>query len=136
MLGERVWYVSDGGSVFIKCPVCDGNRKVTTQTADYGEVKIECPRCKGIGSASYSKPVVYDGFVVKSHITLAVGDDAPSFNYVLVNDASALERFKNSGNVYTFSRCEIYKTRKEAEEAANQETEIRKNKAEERVGIK
>ena len=69
--------------------------------------------------------------MVRSHINLDVVDDVPSFIYDLVEDASDLEKFKTNQDRYTFSRYEIYKTKEEADKAANQETEIRKSKAEE-----
>ena len=57
----------------------------------------------------------------------------PGFIYDLVRDESELEKFKANEDRYTFSRYEIYKTKEEAEKAADQETKIRKLKAEEQL---
>ena len=135
MPGDKVWYIGNDcrNEVTIKCSTCQGNGKVKTQTADYGEVEMMCPRCKGYSVAGYYPAKAYQGYVVRSHITLDAVDDVPNFIYELVENASDLEKFKTSVDRYTFSKYEIYKTKEEAEKAANQETEIRKSKAEERL---
>ncbi len=134
MPGDKVWYIGNDcrNEVTIKCSTCQGNGKVKTQTADYGEIEMMCPRCKGYSVARYYPAKAYQGYVVRSRITLDAADDVPSFIYDLVENASDLERFKTNEDMYTFSRYEIYKTKEEAEKAANQETEIRKSKAEEK----
>lgn len=133
--GDKVWWIGNDcrNEVAIKCSACEGKGKVKTQTADYGEVEITCPHCKGSGVARYEPAKAYQGYVVRSHINLDVVDDVPSFIYDLVEDASDLEKFKTNQDRYTFSRYEIYKTKEEAEKAANQETEKRKSRAEERL---
>ena len=135
MPGDKVWYIGNDcrNEVTIKCSTCQGNGKVKTQTADYGEVEMMCPRCKGYSVARYYPAKAYQGYVVRSRITLDAADDVPSFIYDLVESASDLEKFKTSVDRYTFSKYEIYKTKEEADKAANQETEIRKSKAEERL---
>lgn len=137
MPGDKVWYIDNDcrNEVTIKCSTCQGNGKVKTQTADYGEVEMMCPRCKGYSVARYYPAKAYQGYVVRSHITLDAVDDVPSFIYNLVENASDLEKFKANEDRYTFSRYEIYKTKEEAEKAADQETEIRKNIAVEKVKI-
>lgn len=133
--GDKVWYIGNDciNEVVIKCPVCEGRGKVKIQTADYGEVEITCPHCKGNSVARYYPAKAYQGYVVRSHITLDAVDDVPSFIYNLVESASDLERFKTNEDRYTFSRYEIYKTKEEAERAADQETKIRKSRAEEQL---
>lgn len=135
MPGDKVWYIGNDcrNEVTIKCSTCQGSGKVKTQTADYGEVEMMCPRCKGYSVARYYPAKAYQGYVVRSRITLDAADDVPSFIYDLVESASDLEKFKTSVDRYTFSKYEIYKTKEEADKAANQETEIRKSKAEERL---
>lgn len=130
--GDKVWYIGNDcrNEVTIKCSACQGNGKVKTQTADYGEVEITCPHCKGNSVARYYPAKAYQGYVVRSHITLDAVDDVPSFIYNLVENASDLERFKTNEDRYTFSRYAIYKTKEEADKAANRETEIRKSMAE------
>lgn len=132
--GDKVWYIGNDciNEVVIKCPVCEGRGKVKIQTADYGEVEIICPHCKGNSVARYYPAKAYQGYVVRSHITLDAVDDVPSFIYNLVENASDLERFKTNEDRYTFSRYAIYKTKEEADKAANRETEIRKSMAEEK----
>lgn len=132
--GDKVWYIGNDciNEVVIKCPVCEGRGKVKIQTADYGEVEIICPHCKGNSFARYYPAKAYQGYVVRSHITLDAVDDVPSFIYNLVENASDLERFKTNEDRYTFSRYAIYKTKEEADKAANRETEIRKSMAEEK----
>ena len=132
--GDKVWYIGNDciNEVAIKCHVCEGRGKVKTQTADYGEVEITCPHCKGHSVARYYPAKAYQGYVVRSHITLDAVDDVPSFIYNLVENASDLERFKTNEDRYTFSRYAIYKTKEEADKAANRETEIRKSMAEEK----
>ena len=132
--GDKVWYIGNDciNEVAIKCPVCEGRGKVKIQTADYGEVEITCPYCKGNSVARYYPAKAYQGYVVRSHITLDAVDDVPSFIYNLVENASDLERFKTNEDRYTFSRYAIYKTKEEADKAANRETEIRKSMAEEK----
>lgn len=132
--GDKVWYIGNDciNEVVIKCPVCEGRGKVKIQTADYGEVEIICPHCKGNRVARYYPAKAYQGYVVRSHITLDAVDDVPSFIYNLVENASDLERFKTNEDRYTFSRYAIYKTKEEADKAANRETEIRKSMAEEK----
>lgn len=132
--GDKVWYIGNDciNEVAIKCPVCEGRGKVKIQTADYGEVEITCPHCKGNSVARYYPAKAYQGYVVRSHITLDAVDDVPSFIYNLVENASDLERFKTNEDRYTFSRYAIYKTKEEADKAANRETEIRKSMAEEK----
>lgn len=134
MPGDKVWYIGNDciNEVVIKCPVCEGRGKVKIQTADYGEVEITCPHCKGNSVARYYPAKAYQGYVVRSHITLDAVDDLPSFIYNLVENASDLERFKTNEDRYTFSRYAIYKTKEEADKAANQETEIRESMAEEK----
>ena len=136
--GDEVWWVGNDcrNEVAIKCSACEGKGKVKTQTAEYGEVEITCPHCKGNSIARYEPAKAYQGYVVRSHITLDAVDDVPSFIYDLVESASDLEKFKTNEDVYTFHRYAVYKTKKEAEKAADQETEIRKNRAEERIKIK
>lgn len=132
MPGDEVWWVGNDcrNEVAIKCSTCEGKGKVKTQTAEYGEVEITCPHCKGNSVTRYEPAKAYQGYVVRSRITLDAADDVPSFIYDLVKDESDLERFKANEDRYTFSRYEIYKTEEEAEKAANQETKIRKSKAE------
>lgn len=132
MPGDKVWWVGNDciNGVTIKCSTCEGRGKVKTQTADYGEVEITCPSCKGNSIARYEPAKAYQGYVVRSHITLDAVDDTPSFIYDLVENASDLEKFKTNEDRYTFHRYAIYKTKEEAEKAAKQETEIRKSKAE------
>lgn len=134
MPGDKVWWIGDDcrNEVVIKCSTCEGKGKVKTQTADYGEVEITCPHCKGSSVARYEPAKAYQGYVVRSRITLDAADDVPSFIYDLVKDESDLEKFKSNEDRYTFSRYEIYKTKEEAEKAADQETEIRKLKAEQK----
>lgn len=134
MPGDKVWFIGNDcrNEVLIECPVCKGRGKVKTQTADYGEVEITCPHCKGNSVARYEPAKAYQGYVVRSRITLDAADDVPSFIYDLVKDESDLEKFKSNEDIYTFSRYEIYKTKEEAEKAANQETEKRKFNAEEK----
>lgn len=135
MPGDKVWYIGNDcrNEVVIKCSTCEGRGKVKTQTADYGEVEITCPNCKGNSVARYEPAKAYQGYVIRSRVTLDVADDVPSFIYDLVENASDLEKFKANEYRYTFSRYEIYKTKEEAEKAANQETEIRKSRAEEKL---
>lgn len=134
MPGDKVWWIGHDcrNEVVIKCSTCEGKGKVKTQTADYGEVEITCPHCKGNSVARYEPAKAYQGYVARSHIILDVADDVPSFIYDLVKDED-LEKFKSNEDRYTFSRYEIYKTKKEAEKAADQETEIRKLKAEQKL---
>lgn len=134
MPGDKVWYIGNDcrNEVVIKCSTCEGRGKVKTQTADYGEVEITCPHCKGNSVARYEPAKAYQGYVIRSRVTLDVADDVPSFIYDLVENASDLEKFKSNEYRYTFSRYEIYKTKEEAEKAANQETEKRKFNAEEK----
>lgn len=134
MPGDKVWFIGNDcrNEVLIECPVCKGRGKVKTQTANYGEVEITCPHCKGNSVARYEPAKAYQGYVVRSRITLDAADDVPSFIYDLVKDESDLEKFKSNEDRYTFSRYEIYKTKEEAEKAANQETEKRKFNAEEK----
>lgn len=134
MPGDKVWFIGNDcrNEVLIECPVCKGRGKVKTQTADYGEVEITCPHCKGNSVARYEPAKAYQGYVVRSRITLDAADDVPSFIYDLVKDENDLEKFKSNEDIYTFSRYEIYKTKEEAEKAANQETEKRKFNAEEK----
>ena len=134
MPGDKVWFIGNDcrNEVIVKCSVCKGRGKVKTQTADYGEVEITCPHCKGNSVARYEPAKAYQGYVVRSRITLDAADDVPSFIYDLVKDESDLEKFKSNEDRYTFSRYEIYKTKEEAEKAADQETEIRKLKAEQK----
>lgn len=135
MPGDKVWWVDSDymNGVTIKCSTCEGKGKVKTQTAEYGEVEIICPHCKGNSVARYEPVKVYQGYVVRSHITLDVVDDVPSFIYDLVRDERELERFKSNEDRYTFHGYTIYKTKEEAEKAANQETEIRKSNAESKL---
>ena len=132
--GDKVWYIDNDciNEVVINCPVCEERGKVKTQTADYGKVEITCPHCKGNSVARYYPAKAYQGYVVRSHITLDAVDDVPSFIYNLVENASDLERFKTNEDRYTFSRYAIYKTKEEADKAANRETEIRKSMADEK----
>ena len=134
MPGDKVWWIGNDcrNEVVIKCSTCEGKGKVKTQTADYGEVEITCPHCKGNSVARYEPAKAYQGYVVRSRITLDAADDVPSFIYDLVKDESDLEKFKSNEDRYTFSRYEIYKTKEEAEKATDQETKIRKSKAEEK----
>lgn len=138
MPGDKVWWVGNDcrNEVAVKCPTCEGKGKVKTQTAEYGEVEITCPSCKGNSIARYEPAKAYQGYVVRSRITLDAVDDEPSFIYDLVESASDLEKFKTNEDMYTFHRYAVYKTKEEAEKAAAQETEIRKNRAEERIKIK
>ena len=135
MPGDKVWWIGNDcrNEVVIKCSTCEGKGKVKTQTADYGEVEITCPHCKGSSVARYEPAKAYQGYVVRSRITLDAADDVPSFIYDLVKDESDLEKFKSNEDRYTFSRYEIYKTKEEADKAANRETEIRKSMAEEKI---
>lgn len=132
MPGDKVWYIGNDcrNEVVIKCPTCEGKSKVKTLTTEYGEVEITCPHCKGNSVARYEPAKAYQGYVVRSRITLDVADDVPSFIYDLVRDERELEKFKANEDRYTFSMYEIYKTKEEAERAADQETEVRKSKAE------
>ena len=132
MPGDKVWWIGNDcrNEVVIKCSTCEGKGKVKTQTADYGEVEITCPHCKGNSVARYEPAKAYQGYVVRSRITLDAADDVPSFIYDLVKDESDLEKFKSNEDRYTFSRYEIYKTKEEAEKATDQETKIRKLRAE------
>ena len=134
MPGDKVWWIGNDcrNEVVIKCSTCEGKGKVKTQTADYGEVEITCPHCKGNSVVRYEPAKAYQGYVVRSRITLDAADDVPSFIYDLVKDESDLEKFKSNEDRYTFSRYEIYKTKEEAEKATDQETKIRKSKAEEK----
>lgn len=134
MPGDKVWWVGNDcrNGVTIKCSVCEGRGKVKTQTADYGEVEITCPRCKGHSVVRYEPAKAYQGYVARAHITLDAADDVPSFIYDLVENASDLERFKANEDRYAFSRFAIYKTKEDAEKAADQETKIRKLEAEEK----
>lgn len=135
MPGDKVWWVGNDciNGVTIKCSTCEGRGKVKTQTAEYGEVEITCPSCKGNSVARYEPAKAYQGYVVRSRITLDAADDVPSFIYDLVRDERELEKFKANEDRYTFSRYEIYKTKEKAEKAAAQETEIRKSNAESKL---
>ncbi len=135
MPGDKVWFIGNDciNGVTVECPICKGRGKVKTQTTDYGEVEITCPHCKGNRTARYEPAKACQGYVVRSRITLDAADDVPSFIYDLVRDESELEKFKANEDRYTFSRYEIYKTKEEAEKAANQETKIRKSRAEEQL---
>lgn len=135
MPGDEVWFIASAcmDAVIIECPICKGRGKVKTQTTDYGEVEITCPHCKGNKTARYELAKACQGYVARSRITLDAADDVPSFIYDLVRDKSELEKFKANEGRYTFSRYEIYKTKEEAEKAADQETKIRKLKAEEQL---
>lgn len=134
MPGDKVWFIGNDcrNEVTVECPVCKGRGEVKTQTTDYGEVEITCPHCKGNSFTRYEPAKAYQGYVVRSHVTLDVNDDVPSFIYNLVENASDLERFKNNVGGYTFNTYEIYKTKEEAEKAADQETEIRRIRATEK----
>lgn len=131
MPGDKVWWIGNDSmnGVTIKCPICEGKGKVKTQTTDYGEVEIICPRCKGNSTTRYEPAKAYQGYVVRTRITLDAADDVPSFIYDLVENANDLERFKANEYRYTFSSFAIYKTKEEADKVANQETEIRRNRA-------
>lgn len=133
--GDKVWFIGNDciNGVTVECPICKGRGKVKTQTADYGEVEITCPHCKGNRTARYEPAKACQGYVVRSRITLDAADDVPSFIYDLVRDERDLEKFKVNEDRYTFSRYEIYKTKEEAEKAADQETKIRKLKAEDQL---
>lgn len=135
MPGDKVWFIGNDciNGVTIECPICKGRGKVKTQTTDYGEVEITCPHCKGNRTARYEPAKACQGYVVRSRITLDAAEDVPSFIYDLVGDERELEKFKANEDRYTFSRYEIYKTKEEAEKAADQETKIRKLKAEEQL---
>lgn len=132
MLGDKVWFIGNDcrNEVVIKCPTCEGKGKVKTLTTEYGEVEITCPHCKGNSVTKYEPAKAYQGYVARSHTILDVADDVPSFIYDLVANASDLEKIKANENSYTFSRYEIYRTKEEAEKAADQETKIRKFNAE------
>lgn len=134
MPGDKVWWIGNDNmnGVTIKCPICEGKGKVKTQTTDYGEVEIVCPRCKGNSATRYEPAKACQGYVVRARITLDAADEVPSFVYNLVRDEGDLERFKNNVGGYTFSSFAIYKTKEEADKVANQETEIRKLRAEEK----
>ena len=131
MPGDKVWWIGNDSmnEVTIKCPICEGKGKVKTQTTDYGEVEIICPHCKGNSTTRYEPAKAYQGYVVRTRITLDAADDVPGFIYDLVRDEGDLKRFKNNAGVYTFSSFAIYKTKEEADKVANQETEIRRNRA-------
>lgn len=135
MPGDKVWWVGNDciNGVTIKCSTCEGRGKVKTQTAEYGEVEITCPSCKGNSIARYEPAKAYQGYVVRSHITLDAIDGVPSFIYDLVENASDLEKFKTNEDMYTFHRYAIYKTKEEAEKAANEESERLKTVAEKRL---
>ena len=135
MPGDKVWWVGNDciNGVTIKCSACEGRGKVKTQTAEYGEVEITCPSCKGNSIARYEPAKAYQGYVVRSHITLDAIDGVPSFIYDLVENASDLEKFKTNEDMYTFHRYAIYKTKEEAEKAANEESERLKTVAEKRL---
>lgn len=135
MPGDKVWFIGNDciNGVTVECPICKGRGKVKTQTTDYGEVEITCPHCKGNRTARYEPAKACQGYVVRSRITLDAADDVPSFIYDLVRDERDLEKFKANEDRYTFSRYEIYKTKEKAEKAADQETKIRKLKAEEQL---
>ena len=126
--GDKVWFIGNDcrNEMVIKCPTCEGRGRVKTLTAEYGEVEITCPHCKGNSVAKYEPAKAYQGYVVRSRITLDAADDVPSFTYDLVMNASDLEKIKANENSYTFRRYEIYRTKEEAEKAADQETIIRK----------
>ena len=132
MLGDKVWFIGSDcrNEVVIKCPTCEGKGKVKTLTTEYGEVEITCPHCKGNSVTKYEPAKAYQGYVARSHTILDVADDVPSFIYDLVANASDLEKIKANENSYTFRRYEIYRTKEEAEKAADQETKIRKFNAE------
>ena len=102
-----------------KVPFAPGDKVWYIGNDCINEVAIKCHVCEGRGK-------------VKTHITLDAVDDVPSFIYNLVENASDLERFKTNEDRYTFSRYAIYKTKEEADKAANRETEIRKSMAEEK----
>lgn len=133
MPGEKVWWVGNDfrNTVKLECSTCNGSGKIKTQTADYGEVEIICPHCKGERFTNYEPVKAYSGYITESKITLNAADDVPSFIYKLVESEHDLENYKNGQKGYTFSSYEIYKTEDEAKKAADQETEIRKTKAEE-----
>lgn len=135
MPGDKVWFIGNDciNGVTVECPICKGRGKVKTQTADYGEVEITCPHCKGNRTARYEPAKACQGYVVRSRITLDAADDVPSFIYDLVSDESELKKFKANEDRYTFSIFKPYKTKEEAEKAADQETKIRKLKAEEQL---
>lgn len=135
MPGDKVWFIGNDciNGVTVECPICKGRGKVKTQTADYGEVEITCPHCKGNRTARYEPAKACQGYVVRSRITLDTADDVPSFIYDLVRDESELKKFKANEDRYTFSIFKPYKTKEEAEKAADQETKIRKLKAEEQL---
>ena len=114
MPGDKVWWIGNDcrNEVVIKCSTCEGKGKVKTQTADYGEVEITCPHCKGNSVARYEPAKAYQGYVVRSRITLDAADDVPSFIYDLVKDESDLEKFKSNEDRYTLVGMKSIKLKK------------------------
>ena len=130
MPGDEAWYIGNEKHITIKCPKCNGTGKVKTQTADYGEIEIACPKCKGQSTTSYYTAVPCHCYVAKTFIVLDAKNDSPRFTYDLVSNEQELDMYKKSKTLLTTHKDTIYKTKKDAEEAANKETEARKIEAE------
>lgn len=130
MPGDEAWYIGNEKHITIKCPKCGGIGTVKTQTTDYGEIKIACPKCKGQSTTGYYIAVPYHCYVARTFIALDAKNDSPKFTYDLVSNEQELDMYKRSKTLSTTHKDTIYKTKKEAEEAANKETEARKIEAE------
>lgn len=138
MPGDKIWWIGNDcrNEIIIKCPVCKGEGKVKTQTADYGEVEIPCPHCKGNRLARYEPAKAYPGYVIRSLVYLDAQESSPSFSYNIVQEEREYKDYSNNvknGTWYSFARDKIYKTEEEAKEAADKETRERKSKAEKSI---
>lgn len=128
--GDEAWYIGNEKHIIVKCPKCNGEGTVKTQTADYGEIKIACPKCKGQSTSGYYTAAPCHCYVARTFIALDAKNDSPKFTYDLVSNEQELDMYKRSKTLSTTHKDTIYKTKKEAEEAANKETEARKIEAE------
>ena len=133
-LGDEVWvpYRKCGDKGLVKCPTCNGEGYIVTQSDVYGTLKCICPHCHnnyGKTEAEYDKYSVERRYIKSINIFTDKAKET-RFDYGTIEDKNNLG-VKDYHYVTTVTH--VYATREEALEKAQEWENESKKKAEEKI---
>lgn len=136
-LGDEVWvpYIKYGDKGLVKCPICNGEGYIVTQNDVYGTLKCICPRCNnewGKTEAEYDKYSVERRYIKSINIFTDKVKET-RFDYGTIEDKEKLDvKDYNYVNYVNYVK-NVYATKEEALEKAQELENESKKKAEEKI---
>lgn len=136
-IGDEVWvpYIKYGDKGLVKCPICNGEGYITALTDVYGTLKCVCPHCNnelGRTKAEYDKYYIERRYIKSINIFIDKVKET-RFEYGTIEDKEKLDvKDYNYVNYVNYVK-NVYATKEEALEKAQELENESKKKAEEKI---